>query len=419
MNDNEKIEALSEKLIKGAKPHKISEDANDEAIAVAARRRYIEKKYSARLAHISVSSIDFNDANNRNIENSIGAVQLPLGFMEICVNGEYTKGSAGSKSIVFLATTEGKLVAGASRGAAAINSSGGATARVLKNGMTRSVVVETGSISDSVAATNYLRSREGDAIIRKTFAGSMRYGKLQNVETYTTGRLLFIVYSADTSAAMGMNMLTIASSAATQAITHKLMSKGITAKVLAESANMCADKKPSMINVIRGRGVSVVAEAVIKKEVLKKYFKASAKQIEALNYAKNYVGSSLAGSIAHNAHAANMVAAVFIAYGQDPAQVTNSATAFDDAKALDNGDLYISTYLPSLEIGTYGGGTRRETQKELLLASGVYGEGDDKGVTKLKFAEIIAAAVLAGELNLLAAQAGMELSSSHASLKRG
>lgn len=419
MTDDDKANALADKLLKGAKPHTISEEAGDEFVAASARRKYLEKKYKLRLAHISVSSIDLNDANNRNIENAVGAVQLPLGFTEIRVNGQHIKNSGNDKSLVFLATTEGKLVAGANRGASAINKSGGAKVQVLKNGMTRSVVVETESISDSVEATRYVGSKEGVMYIQKAFAESMRYGKLQNVETYTTGRLLFIVYSADTSAAMGMNMLTISSSLATRAIVQKLAAKGIKAKILAESANMCADKKPSMINVIKGRGISVVAEAVIKKEVLTEYFKASAKQIEELNYAKNYVGSSLAGSISHNAHAANIIAAVFIAYGQDPAQVTNSATAFDDAKALDNGDLYISTYLPSLEIGTYGGGTRRETQKELLTATGVYGEGDSKGETKLKFAEIIAAAVLAGELNLLAAQAGMELSSSHATLKRG
>jgi len=160
-----------------------------------------------------------------------------------------------------------------------------------------------------------------------------------------------------------------------------------------------------------------VAEAVVKKEALQEYFNADAKKIEEVNYAKNYIGSSLAGSLAHNAHIANILAATFIAYGQDVAQIVDGVNAIDDVRALGN-DLYISVYIPALEVGTYGGGTHRETAKELLIASGVYGEGDEKGVTKYGLAELIAAGVLAGELNLLAAEAGQELSSAHASLKK-
>jgi hydroxymethylglutaryl-CoA reductase (NADPH) len=418
MDDNEKAEILAKKMLKGeVKPHKISEAAGDESIAAAARRKYIEKRYSTRLIHTAITSVDLDDANNRNIENVIGVTQVPVGFAEILVNGEYA--TKGAKRPVFLATTEGRLVAGVNRGAAAINKSGGATTRILKNGMTRSVLLETKTVTASYAAAQFIKSNSGKALITKAFSENTKYITLQDVEVYNTGRFLFVVYSADTSAAMGMNMLTIASSDATRALIENLAKKGLKLTLLSESGNMCADKKPSMINVIRGRGISIVAEATIPKKILKDCFKADAKKIEELNHAKNYVGSSLAGSIAHNAHVANVLSAIFIAYGQDAAQVVDGVNALDDAKAQKNGDLYISVYIPALEIGTYGGGTRRETQKELLSATGVYGEGDSKGITKMKFAEIIAATVLAGELNLLAAQAGMELSSSHASLKRG
>jgi hydroxymethylglutaryl-CoA reductase (NADPH) len=157
---------------------------------------------------------------------------------------------------------------------------------------------------------------------------------------------------------------------------------------------------------------------VVKAGVLNSYFKVGSKEIEQLNYAKNYIGSSLAGSIAHNAHAANVLAASFIAYGQDVAQIVDAVNSVDDVKALENGDLYIAVYLPALEIGTYGGGTHRETAKELLMASGVYGEGDELGKSKYALAELIASGVLAGELNLLAAEAGKELAEAHSKLKR-
>ncbi|MEM3241308.1 MAG: hydroxymethylglutaryl-CoA reductase, partial [Candidatus Micrarchaeaceae archaeon] len=395
------------------KPYALAEVTSDENEASRIRRGYIEKVTGIRLENIANTSIDFSDASSRNIENAIGAVQIPVGFAEIHVKGEYLKGTVP----VFLATTEGKLVAGVNRGATVINKSGGATTKVLYSGMTRSVLLDTSSAIASAKAMAYLK-RAGRVLIKNIFERSNKRLKLLNIDTYSTGRLLYIRYTAETNAAMGMNMLTIASTSATRALISALKRSGINAKFVSESGNMCADKKPSAINIIKGRGISVIAEAVIKKELLHKYFKTDAKGIEELNYEKNYVGSSLAGSLAHNAHVANVLAATFIAYGQDVAQIVDGVNAFDDAKALTNGDLYLSVYLPALELGTYGGGTHRETAQELLKASGVYGEGDDKGVTKYGFAELIASTVLAGELNLLAAEAGQELASAHAALKK-
>jgi len=395
------------------KPYRLEEVTHDEGLATEARRRYIERKRNVKLVHVSRSSIDFNDATNRNIENAIGAVQVPVGYAEILVNGTYLSGTTP----IFLATTEGKLVAGVNRGAAVLNKSGGVTTRIINTGMTRSVILEFNSIADSVKALEYINSEEGRELISNAFKESNKRLSLAGIDTFTTGRLLFLRYSANTAAAMGMNMVTIASTSVTKKVIEALAKKGINAVFLSESGNMCADKKPSAINVIKGRGISVVAEAVVKKEVLQEYFNVDAKKIEEVNYAKNYIGSSLAGSLAHNAHIANILAATFIAYGQDVAQIVDGVNAIDDVRALGN-DLYISVYIPALEVGTYGGGTHRETAKELLIASGVYGEGDEKGVTKYGLAELIAAGVLAGELNLLAAEAGQELSSAHASLKK-
>jgi hydroxymethylglutaryl-CoA reductase (NADPH) len=220
-------------------------------------------------------------------------------------------------------------------------------------------------------------------------------------------------------AAMGMNIITISSTATTLELIRRMTRKGVWCRLASESGNLDSDKKPAMVNIIRGRGVSVVAEVTVPKAIVKRVLNTTPEKIVEINYMKNYVGSGLAGSLAHNAHIANALAATFIAYGQDVAQIVDGVTSFDDACVTKKGDLYFSIYIPALEVGTYGGGTRRETSMELLKSSGVYGGGDDKGTTKLKLAELIASACLASELNLLAAQASGELASAHASLKRG
>ena len=408
------MDYLEKLLKKELKPHELDAYLPPEE-AVATRRKYVEQIAGTKLLHVANSSIDFADASKRNIENAIGSVQLPVGFVELSVHGDYLD---NDRALLFLATTEGKLVAGVNRGASAINKSGGARTKIIGKGMSRSVILDTGSAANSAKAMAYIRSKEGSELLRNAFKESNKRIDLLDAELYTTGRLLFVRYVADTKAAMGMNMLTIASTYATEKLVENLAKQGINAKFLSESGNMCVDKKPSAINMIRGRGVSVVAEAVVKADVLKAYFKVGSKEIEQLNYAKNYIGSSLAGSIAHNAHAANVLAASFIAYGQDVAQIVDAVNSVDDVKALENGDLYIAVYLPALEIGTYGGGTHRETAKELLMASGVYGEGDETGNSKYALAELIASGVLAGELNLLAAEAGRELAEAHSKLKR-
>jgi hydroxymethylglutaryl-CoA reductase (NADPH) len=264
----------------------------------------------------------------------------------------------------------------------------------------------------------FVNSAAGKKLLADEFAKHTKHGELLSVDNYTLGSRVFIIYRVKTKAAMGMNMVTIASSNMTMALVDELNKHGVECRLLSESGNMCADKKASMINVIRGRGVSVVAEVIVPRKILEEKLRATPEDVIEVNYAKNYLGAGLAGSIGHNAHIANVLAAAFIAYGQDAAQVVDGATAFDDAKLTKDGDLYFSVYLPALEIGTYGGGTRRETQMELLKSTGVYGAGDEKGETKLRFAELIAAACLAGELNLLSAEATGHLTKAHASIKR-
>lgn len=406
-----------DKVARGeVKAHELGALLGSEEKAAAVRREYLRRQYGTPLENAARAIMDYEDAGARNIENIIGAAQVPLSYVEISVKGDYAKG--GGKLPVYMATTEGRLVAGVTRGAAAISASGGARTAVLDDKMTRSVLLDTDGIDDARKAISFVNGAEGRALIEGSFRNSTKHGELLGIDCYTTGRKVFLVYRVSTKAAMGMNMVTIASNRATREVVAALGTEGVRCRVVSESGNMCIDKKPAAINTIRGRGISVVAEVVIPKEVVREKLKAEPEAVVEINYAKNYVGSAYAGSLGHNGHVANMLAAIFIAYGQDVAQVVDGTNAMDDAAITENGDLYFSVFLPSLEVGTFGGGTKRETQMELLKSSGVYGEGDSTGETKRKFAELVAAVCLAGEVNLLASEATGQVTKAHASIKR-
>ncbi len=377
---------------------------------------YLEKKYNIKLGNIGNSSIDFNDAFNRNIENPIGATQLPLGFAgELKVNGNHAKGNYP----ILLATTEGRLVAGMSRGIKLFNEVGGITTTIVKEGMARAPVVKVKSARDAVKLINWIHSKKAFDFFKNEFYESAKYAQLKEVKAYTAGRYVHIRFKSSTGAAMGMNMITIASRKSIDTMIPKVKEElGLDVTFVSTSGNLCTDKKPAHINVLEGRGVSVIAEATIPRKLLEEKFRVTPEKVAELCRVKCLQGSALAGSHAFNAHIANVLAAMYIAHGQDPAQIVEGSQAITDA-VVDNGDLYVSCFLPALEVGTYGGGTKRETQQEALRLMGLYGEGDDEGKTRLAFAEVIAAACLASEVNLLAIESAGELAITHGSLKRG
>ena len=207
---------------------------------------------------------------------------------------------------------------------------------------------------------------------------------------------------------MGMNMVTIA----TEKILDKLASE-TTARHIALSGNACVDKKPAAINMVEGRGKSVVADILIPEDVVNKKLKTTAEAIEEVNVAKNLIGSAISGSLSYNAHYANMVAAIFLATGQDAAHVVEGSLGITTAEARD-GDLYFSVNLPDLPVATVGGGTSLEVANEGLNILGVAGSGKAH-----EFAEIVASTVLAGELSLVGALAAGHLARAHQELGRG
>ncbi len=365
------------------------------------RRKAVEEYSGSKLDCISSYSFDPQLAE-KNIENMIGTVQVPLGFVgPVKVNGDHAKG----EFLVPMATTEGALLATVNRGCSALTLAGGANVLIVKDEMTRAPVFRVRDLRHGREVTSWIATHSSD--IMTAAESTSKHGKLVGVRTFESGRSLFVRFSFETGDAMGMNMATIASEKAA-----KLIEKETGAKLISVSGNLCVDKKPSGVDYLLGRGKTVIADATIPKDVVKEKLKATPDEIAEAAFRKDLVGSALSLSMGQNAHVANMLAAVFIATGQDSAQVVEGSMGMTTAEVVD-GDLYVSLRLPALEVGTVGGGTKLPCQGEALSVMGCLGAGKAK-----KFAEIVAAVTLAGELSTLAAQATGTLASAHQSLGR-
>ncbi len=323
------------------------------------------------------------------------------------VAGEYAQGSF----YLPLATTEGALVASVNRGCTAITQAGGAQVRILHDGMTRAPVFAADDIVHARQVADWVSAHRDE--LRAAAESTTSHGKMTDIVTYITGTSVFVRIEFDTKDAMGMNMVTIAS-----AKVAELIAQGTGARLIALSGNMCTDKKPAAINSIMGRGRSVVAGVALSHDFISGILKTDAKSLFEVNYRKNLVGSARAGSMGFNAHAANVVAAMFIACGQDAAHAIDGSTCITTVDLTDSG-VYIAVTLPSLPVGTVGGGTGLETQQECLRILGVAGGGNPPGAHARKLAEIIGAGVLAGEISLLGALAAQHLARAHQKLGRG
>jgi hydroxymethylglutaryl-CoA reductase (NADPH) len=376
--------------------------------AIRVRRVYIEQETGTTLENIGIFSLDIERVVKRNCENMIGTVQVPVGVAgPLLIDGEYAQG----RYYLPLATTEGALVASVNRGCSAITRAGGAQVRILHDGMTRAPVFAADTIVHAKQVADWVATHRDD--LRGVAESTTSHGKMTDVVTYIAGTSVFVRIEFDTKDAMGMNMVTIAS-----AKVAELIAEHTGARLIALSGNMCSDKKPAAINGIMGRGRSVVAGISLSHELIGQILKTDARSLFEVNYRKNLVGSARAGSMGFNAHAANVVAAMFIACGQDAAHAIDGSTCITTVDLTDSG-VYISVTLPSLPVGTVGGGTGLETQQECLKILGVAGSGNPPGTNARKLGEIIGAGVLAGELSLLGALAAQHLARAHQHLGRG
>lgn len=396
------MEDYLERLKKGSLKLYALEDELPVDQAIRVRRSFIEKETGAGLATIGSFTISADRAAKKNCENMIGAVQVPVGVAgPLHVRGEYAAGSY----YIPLATTEGALVASVNRGCGAITRAGGAEARIVRDGMTRAPVFAARDIPHARAVCDWVAAHRAE--IAEAAESTTSHGKLTGITTTIGGTNVFVRLEFDTKDAMGMNMVTIASARAADLIAGKTG-----ARLVALSSNFCTDKKPAAVNTVMGRGRSVAAGVFLPESLVKEVLKTDSQTMTEVNTRKNLVGSARAGSLGFNAHAANIVAGLFIACGQDPAHVVEGSLAITTVDPVPGG-VYVAVTLPSLPIGTVGGGTGLDTQRECLNMLGVAGGGSPPGSHARAFAEIAAGAVLAGELSLIGALGAQHLARAH------
>ena len=399
---------LVDKIVKGEVKFHDVEKHVDARKATELRRRALEVLIGKKLQNIGVFSIDIKRAMKANIENFIGVAQVPMGIAgPVQVRGDFAKGLYP----IPLATTEGALVASVNRGCTAINKSSGAISFVMHDGMARAPVLKAQNISHAREALKIIK-RSKDKL-KEIVESTSRFLKLEEIQTWIIGRNLFVRFVYKTGDAMGMNMTTIATD---KAIKFLEVESGL--KSVALSGNICVDKKSSSLNLLLGRGKTVISEVVLTRKVIKDVLKTSPKVMADIVYRKCLIGSALASSYGFNAQFANVIAAVFIATGQDAAHVVEGSQGFTTAELTDEGDLLFSVTIPSLLVGTVGGGTALGTQKEALEIIGVHGAGEPPGSNASKFAEIVGAAVLAGEISLIGALGAKHLAEAHVKLNR-
>jgi len=400
-----KKEEIIEKLVKGElKLYQIENYTDNIQEAVEVRREFAEQISGANLKHVSHHSLDMDRAMKKNIENPIGVVHIPVGLVgPLQINGEHAHGDY----YVPLATTEGALVASVNRGCSISKAAGGITVRIIDDKMTRAPVIRADSIQKALELKEWIERHFIE--LKEAAESTTRHGRLLKVDpVIVVGRYVYPRFTFTTGDSMGMNMVTIATEKALEILTRETR-----AHVVALSGNLCVDKKPSALNLIEGRGKSIVAEIIIPKNIVEEKLKTTAESIVEVNLAKNMIGSAISGSMGFNAQYANMIGAIFLATGQDEAHIVEGSLGVTTAEEQ-KGDLYFSVTLPDVPLATVGGGTSLETATECLQIMGVHGEGNVG-----KFAEIVGATVLTGELSLMGALAAGHLARAHKDLGRG
>jgi hydroxymethylglutaryl-CoA reductase (NADPH) len=365
--------------------------------AAQERREFVQENCDTSLEHVSSYSFD-PEVLTGNVEQFIGVAQVPIGLAgPLLVNGEHAQG----EFYVPLATAEGTLVASYNRGMRLLYEAGGVTTTIMDDRMQRAPVFLFASAREARDFRDWLDEHFDE--IRDAAEATTKSGKLQDIERYTSGRMLYTRFNYTTGDAAGQNL----TGKATAAACAWIADHNSTIERFFLESNFATDKKSSQVNMLNTRGKRVVAEAVIPNELVEQIMRSSTDLMYRARQVSN-LGGFMSGVNNNGAHSANGITAMFIATGQDAANVAESSAAFVYAELRENGDYYYSVTIPSLIVATYGGGTGLATQRECLELLGCYGKGNVR-----KFAEIVAATVLCGELSLGSAIVAEEWVESH------
>ena len=352
--------------------------------AAQARRDFVRERTGTDLQHVSSYSID-PAVLSGNIEHFVGVAQVPIGLAgPLLVNGEHAQG----EFYVPLATAEGTLVASYNRGMRLLHEAGGVTTTIMADHMQRAPAFLFDSAREARAFAEWLDERFVD--IKRVAESTTSTGKLIEIEKYSAGRILYTRFNYTTGDAAGQNL----TGKATQAAAHWIRENHPALERFFLESNFATDKKSSQVNMLRTRGKRVIAEATIPNELFQRIMRSDSRLMYRARQVSN-LGGFMSGVNNNGAHSANGITAMFIATGQDAANVAESSAAFVYAELRENGDYYYSVTIPSLIVATSGGGTGLPTQRECLEMLDCYGDGKVRKLT-----EIVAATVLCGELSL-------------------
>lgn len=334
-----------------------------------------------------------------NIENFIGMTQIPTGLVgPLLINGTLAKGDF----YVPLATSEGALVASYNRGAKATRLSGGITSVCLTEAVQRTPVFKFNSLPEVGKFMYWILDQM--EIFRNIIKTKSKHAQLIDMRLNMEGNQVLCIFDYTTGDAAGQNMVTLC----TEAICNYIIENTpIKPQLWFIESNYSGDKKATVVSFSTVRGKKVTAEVVVKEKIVKEVLFTTPKLI-AQYWQTSSVAAIQSGSIGIQGHFANALTALFMACGQDVACVSEAYVGITRMEVTEAGDLYLTVTLPSLVVGTVGGGTRLPTQRECLELLGCYGEGGAR-----KFAEICGAIVLAGELSIAAALASGSFAKAH------
>ncbi|MCA9735858.1 hydroxymethylglutaryl-CoA reductase [candidate division KSB1 bacterium] len=376
-------------------PRNAEDDYTQEIIEK--RQHFVEEFSGASFNHLKKFSFDAHETAG-NCEHFTGVAQVPIGFAgPITINGEHAIGDF----IIPLATTEGTLVASYNRGMKVLNLSGGVTCTVVEDAMQRAPVFTFENARQGREFIGWVKANMEQ--IRGEAEATSSVAKLEQIHCYQANKFVFLRFNYTTGDAAGQNMVGRATYAACSWIHDRYPN----IQHFYLESNFATDKKASQINIMRTRGKRVTAEVTIPRDVLIQHMRVQPENLTHHGLVAN-IGAFLSGANNNGLHSANAITAMFIATGQDVANVAESSAGVIYTEIVENGDLYISITLPSLIVATHGGGTGLPTQRECLEILGCTGRGKVK-----KLAEIIAGVVLAGEISLASAISSLDWVSSH------